>query len=177
VLELTEEPYDGPAGAVLIQELLADINERYRDWAVGLTDEEIAAADHAYLAEVTPDAVQRLTGAFVVARLDGELAGCGAVRSYVPYHDDLPAEDGVAEIKRMYTRAGARRRGVSRAVLQRLEEIAVELGYHRLVLETGSPQPEAIALYEGSGWHRIEPYGHYRDEDTSICFAKDLPPS
>jgi GNAT superfamily N-acetyltransferase len=175
VIELTEEPYDGPAGVVLIRELLADINERYRDWAVGLTDEEIEAADRAYLAEVTPDLVRRPTGAFVVARVGGELAGCGAVRSYVPYHDDLEAEPGVGEIKRMYTRPAVRRRGVSRAVLARLEAIARELGYHRLLLETGSPQPEAIALYEQTGWERIEPYGHYRDEDTSICFGKDLP--
>jgi GNAT superfamily N-acetyltransferase len=175
VIELAEEPYDGPDGEVLIRELLADINERYRDWAVGLTDEEIAAADRAYLSEVTPDVVRRPTGAFVVARLDGVLAGCGAVRSYAPYHDDLAPEAGVGEIKRMYTRPAARRRGVSRAVLARLEATALELGYHRLMLETGSPQPEAIALYERSDWHRIEPYGHYRDEETSICFAKDLP--
>jgi GNAT superfamily N-acetyltransferase len=177
VIELTEEPYDGPAGRVLIRELLADINERYRDWAVGLTDDEIEAADHAYLAEVTPEVVRRPTGAFVVARLEGELAGCGAVRSYVPYHDDLQPEDGVGEIKRMYTRPALRRRGVSRAVLARLEELALELGYRRLLLETGSPQPEALALYEHAGWSRIEPYGHYRDEDTSICFGKDLLPS
>jgi GNAT superfamily N-acetyltransferase len=175
VIELAEEPYDGPAGEVLIGELLADINERYRDWAVGLTAEEIAAADHAYLAEVTPEVVRRPSGAFVVARIDGQLAGCGAVRSYVPYHDDLPPERGVGEVKRMYTRPALRRRGVSRAVLARLEDLAVELGYRRLVLETGSPQPEALALYETAGWQRIEPYGHYRDEETSICFAKDLP--
>jgi GNAT superfamily N-acetyltransferase len=174
VIELTEEPYDGAAGTLLIGELLADINERYGAWAVDLTDDELAAADAAYLAEVTPDVVRRPTGAFLVARLGGELAGCGAVRGYVPYHDDLPDEPGVGEIKRMYTRPSARRRGVGRVVLARLEEIAVELGYRRLLLETGRPQPEAIALYEQGGWSPIAPYGHYRDEAESRCFAKDL---
>ncbi len=51
---------------------------------------------------------------------------------------------------------------------------AIELGYGRLQLETGTPQPEAVALYESAGWHRIEPYGSSQDEPTSRCFAKDL---
>jgi GNAT superfamily N-acetyltransferase len=174
VIELVEAAYDSAEGVELIGELLVDINLRYLEFAEGLTDEERAAVDEGYLGEVTPEVVRRPGGVFVLARLDGELAGCGAVRPYVPYHDGEPAPSGVAEVKRMYTRPSARRRGVSRAVLVRLEAIAAELGYHRLLLETGSPQPEAIALYASAGWARIEPYGHYRDEPTSVCFGKDL---
>ena len=43
-----------------------------------------------------------------------------------------------------------------------------------LLLETGTAQPEAMALYESHGWHRITPYGHYRDSPESVCFAKEL---
>jgi GNAT superfamily N-acetyltransferase len=74
----------------------------------------------------------------------------------------------------MYTATSARRRGVSRAVLTRLEEIAAELGYRRIQLETGTAQPEAMALYASHGWRRIEPYGRYSDSPSSVCFAKDL---
>ena len=76
----------------------------------------------------------------------------------------------------MYTAPTARRRGISRALLGRLEEIASDLGYRRLQLETGTGQPEAMALYESAGWHRITPYGHYKDSPDSVCFAKELDP-
>ena len=37
-------------------------------------------------------------------------------------------------------------------------------------------QPEAMALYESHGWHRITPYGHYKHSPQSVCFAKELDP-
>jgi GNAT superfamily N-acetyltransferase len=77
----------------------------------------------------------------------------------------------------MYTAAHARRRGISRLLLTRLEEIAAELGYGRIQLETGTAQPEAVALYESAGWHRIAPYGHYKGSPESVCFAKGLDPA
>jgi putative acetyltransferase len=86
----------------------------------------------------------------------------------------LDGAPGVAEIKRRYTADRARRRGVSRAVLRVLEDAAVEPGYHRIQLETGLRQPEAIALYESAGCHRIPPYGRYRHDPLSVCFARDL---
>lgn len=167
MIELTEEPYDGEVAAVFIAALLADLNERYADDLTDMTPEEQADDEAAYLAEVVPEVVERPRGAFVVARLDGEVVGCGAVKP-------LGGRAGVAEIKRMYTEPSARRRGVSRAILTRLEEIAAELGYRSLQLETGVQQPEAVALYESAGWHRVEPYGRYRESPWSICLAKDL---
>ena len=80
----------------------------------------------------------------------------------------------MAEIKRMYTAPEARRQGVSRGVLARLEARGAALGYRRLKLETGLAQPEALALYEAQGWERIAPYGRFRDHPESVCFAKDV---
>jgi putative acetyltransferase len=74
----------------------------------------------------------------------------------------------------MYTSPSARRRGVGRAVLARLECEAVALGYRRVQLETGLRQPEAMALYEASRYHRIPNYGMYATSELSACFAKDL---
>ena len=48
------------------------------------------------------------------------------------------------------------------------------LGYRRLVLETGTEQPEAIALYEREGYRPTEGFGHYADEPGSRYYAKDL---
>lgn len=168
MIELTEEPYDGPVATALVQALHADIAERYAGETESWTAEEIHADDVAYLAEITPELVRAPHGSFVVAWVDGEPAGCGAVKP-------LDHAVGVGEIKRMYTAPGARRRGIASAVLRKLEAAATELGYERLQLETGSAQPEALAVYEAHGWHRIEGYGRYRDLPSSICFAKALP--
>jgi GNAT superfamily N-acetyltransferase len=165
LIAITEEPYDGPVAGVLVAALMADLNVRYVD-----IDEADDPDDDDYLAEVTPAMVRAPVGTFLVAWLDGEPAGCGALKP-------LDSDPSVAEIKRMYTAPTARRRGVSRTLLVRLEEAAASLGYGRIQLETGLAQPEAMALYESHGWHRITPYGHYRHSPQSVCFAKDLDPA
>ena len=167
MITITEEPYDGPVAGGLVQELLVELNERYADDV--LTAQADAPDDDDYLAEVTPELVRPPKGTFLVAWLDGDPVGCGAVKP-------LDSDPAVGEIKRMYTAPRARRRGISRALLVALEARAAELGYPFLQLETGLAQPEAMALYESHGWHRITPYGHYRDSPQSVCFAKALAP-
>ena len=168
MITITEEPYDGPVAAALVQALLLDLNERYADEVEdGNAD---APDDDGYLAEVTPELVRPPKGAFLVAWLDGDPAGCGAVKP-------LDSDATKGEIKRMYTAPTARRRGVSRSLLVALEARAAALGYGYLQLETGLAQPEAIALYESHGWHRITPYGHYKHSPQSVCFAKVLDPA
>jgi GNAT superfamily N-acetyltransferase len=162
LITITEEPYDGPVAVALVQALMDDLNERYAD-----IDEEGDPDDDDYLAEVTPAMVRSPLGTFLVAWLHDAPAGCGALKP-------LDSDPTVGEIKRMYTAPAARRRGVSRALLARLEAAAADLGYRRIQLETGLAQPEAMALYESHGWHRITPYGHYKHSPHSTCFAKDL---
>jgi GNAT superfamily N-acetyltransferase len=141
--------------------LVVDIEDRYAG------DGEAEDAEDEWALGV--DEVSPPHGVFLVAYLDGLPVGCGALRP-------LPAAGPhVAEIKRMYTLPSARRRGVSRAVLRRLESEAVRLGYLQLHLETGLRQPEAIALYETSGYHRIPNYGMYAASELSACFAKAVP--
>ena len=163
-ITITEEPYDGPIGEALVKGLLEELNVRYAGHDAELPD---PPTDDDYLAEVTATMVRPPQGAFLVAWLDGGVAGCGALK---PLHHD----PSIGEIKRMYTVPAARRRGISRALLVALEARAAELGYGYLQLETGLAQPEAIALYESHGWHRITPYGHYKDSPQSVCFAKAL---
>jgi hypothetical protein len=59
-------------------------------------------------------------------------------------------------------------------VLAELERTAVAAGRRRAVLETGTRQPEAIALYTDAGYLLMEKFGAYRDEPDSLCFAKPL---
>ncbi|HEX6151506.1 GNAT family N-acetyltransferase [Nocardioides sp.] len=79
-----------------------------------------------------------------------------------------------AEIKRMFVVPEARGRGHARTVLAHLERTAAAAGARAMVLETGTAQPEAIALYESSGYTRIERFGHYRWSPENRCFGKLL---
>jgi len=167
VITVTDVAYDDPVAVALVTALHHDINHRYAYAMVDWTDAERAEDDRAYLAEVTPELVRAPHGAFLVAWRDGEPVGCGAVKPHDP-------EARVGEVKRMYTAPSARRQGVSRLLLAELERRARDLGYRRLQLETGTAQPEALALYEAAGWRRITPYGRYKDDPDSVCFGKDL---
>lgn len=80
----------------------------------------------------------------------------------------------IAEIKRMYVRSEARGHGIARSLLACLERTAAESGAQQLILETGTRQPEAIALYSSSGYQPVAPFGHYADGDHSIHLGKRL---
>lgn len=82
--------------------------------------------------------------------------------------------DGDAELKRMYVIEQMRGRGLARRVLAALEEDARTAGRLRMVLETGTQQPEAISLYTSSGYAPCEKFGHYRFHELSRCYAKAL---
>jgi putative acetyltransferase len=106
---------------------------------------------------------------FFAARVDGVAVGCGGVAFY----------DGFAEVKRMYTQPKARRQGVARAVLRRLEEEATRAGYSVLRLETGVYQAEAIAFYEREGFAECDAFGDYlamtpREIETSVFYEKSI---
>jgi putative acetyltransferase len=88
---------------------------------------------------------------FFVAHLDGVAVGCGGVA----------VEGDFAELKRMYVRPQARRHGVARAILDRLEEVARVRGVRRLALETGDVLHAAIRFYERAGFTRCAPFGAY----------------
>jgi putative acetyltransferase len=107
-----EDP-SGPAGALLIQDLSAELGAMYGDDGSG----DFAAAD-----------VQVPGAAFVIAWMEERPVGCGALRPLAP---------GVGELKRMFVVNEARRRGVGRRILAELEELARNLGYTSLRLETG----------------------------------------
>lgn len=111
-------------------------------------------------------------GAFYVGYLDGAPVATGAWRR----RGDVEAlgRRSSAEIKRMYVDPAARGRGLARAMLAHLERAAAAAGASVMILETGAAQPEAIALYESSGYQAIPGFGFYRDADLSRCLARVL---
>lgn len=132
---------------------------------VVLLDRELAIRDgdeHAFFAQFNK--IQNIRHV-VVAFLDDVPVGCGAFKEYEP---------GVMEVKRMFVQPDCRGRGVAGRILQGLEGWMEELGYRRWILETGEKQPEAIRLYEKSGYSRIPNYGQYVNVATSVCFEKRL---
>ncbi|HEX5569543.1 MAG TPA: GNAT family N-acetyltransferase [Streptomyces sp.] len=82
--------------------------------------------------------------------------------------------DGDAELKRMFVVPEVRGQGLARRILAVLEDDARAANRTRMVLETGTAQPEAMALYESSGYVPAEKFGVYRFHDSSRCYAKPL---
>jgi len=148
-LTLRPEPLDAPAAASLVERVQQDYVVRY-----GGRDRTPMTA-----AEFAPP-----HGKFLVGYLGDVPVACGGVR----------VSDGVAELKRMYVDPGVRRRGVARVLLLALEDAARELGAARVILETGTKQPEALALYAGAGYERIPNFGIHAASPTLRCFAKTL---
>ena len=112
------------------------------------------------------------SGAFFVGWFEGSPVATGAWR----LRPDVSALDGTvaAEIKRMYVVPGVQRRGLARLMLAHLETTASAAGADVMVLETGLAQPEAIALYESSGYTRVEGFGYYRDSPQVRYFGKRI---
>lgn len=69
---------------------------------------------------------------------------------------------------------GMRGHGIARQVLDALEAEARQLGVTRILLETGTRQPEAIALYEKAGFTATGPYGEYRPSPLTMFMEKVL---
>lgn len=154
-ITITRAGLTDDASRALIAQLNAELSEMYPE----------PGANHFGL---TPEDVSEGRGAFLVVHRDGTPIGCGAVRM-------LDARTG--ELKRMYVAPAARGTGLGRRLLDALEAEARALGARRLVLETGTRQHAAIALYSATGFRQIPLYGEYLSSpDTSVCMGKELAP-
>jgi GNAT superfamily N-acetyltransferase len=161
-LDLTPEALTSAVAASLIAELNRDLSADYPE----------PGTTHFRL---DPNEVSVGNGIFIVARWEGRPVGCGALRRIID--PELTRELGprVGELKRMYVARDLRGRGIGKALLNRLEAEALNLGLDRLVLETGIRSPEALALYKRAGFTGIRAYGEYvSSPTTSVCLSKTL---
>jgi len=104
-------------------------------------------------------------GAFLVAAVDGALAGCGGVRGLSPERH---------EVKHLWVRPEFRGTGVGRAILADLEHRAASAGATELVLDTHDSLTEAGALYRSRGFREIPAYND--NPNATLWFAKTLVP-
>ncbi|MBC7268028.1 MAG: GNAT family N-acetyltransferase [Streptomyces sp.] len=151
--------FDHPDAVKLNDEVQAEYHERYGDGgdATPLDPSDFTPPNGVYL--IAYDAQDRPVAT-------------GGWRSQDK--NDEGNEDGDAELKRMFVVREARGNGLARRVLAALEDDARAAGRTRMVLETGTQQPEAIALYTSSGYEPCAKFGYYRFHDGSRCFAKAL---
>jgi putative acetyltransferase len=102
----------------------------------------------------------------LVARdANGAPLGMGALRRHA---------DGVGEVKRMYVKPQAQGRGVGGAILARIEELAREEGFTRLVLETGSNFDAARRIYERGAFRPCAQVLDYPPSPWTAFYAKEL---
>lgn len=94
-------------------------------------------------------------GALLLVLVDGDIAGCCALRPL----DNVDYSDA-CEMKRLYVRKAFRRFGLGRQLAEKVLDAARMAGYHSLVLDTLSDMESARALYEDLGFEEIPPYYH-----------------
>jgi putative acetyltransferase len=88
-------------------------------------------------------------GRLLLALVDGEPAGCAALR---------PLGGGRCELKRLYVRPAHRRLGLGRKLTEALVDAAGELGYRRMLLDTIPSMGAAHELYRSLGFRDRAPY-------------------
>lgn len=96
-----------------------------------------------------PHELRPPTGLMLVAYLQSEPVGCGAVK----HHEDAPSE-----IKRMWVAESVRGAGVGRRLLAELERSATAHGARAVRLETNRALTEAIGLYRSAGFVEVAPF-------------------
>ena len=155
-LTLLPVGYSHPHAADLVARVQQEYVDRY-----GSPDES----------HVDPTEFDPPEGLFLVGYADGVPIATGAWR--VSEIRELGGTSGV-EVKRMYVVPEARRAGYSRQVLAELERTAAAAGHDLVVLSTGPMQPEAIALYEASGYVAVPAFGHYALHDGLHAYGKRI---
>ena len=142
------EPGDYPAVAQLMRDFIAWHRERH---ATDLTMIDGYFDPEAYEAELRglPGYYAPPDGALLVADSQGRVAGCVALKRL---------GDGVCEMKRLFVDGRHHGEGIGKALAMAIVERAKDLGYSRMMLDTGPKQIEAQTIYRKLGFRDAEPY-------------------
>jgi ribosomal protein S18 acetylase RimI-like enzyme len=125
-----------------------DAKQLFREYASSL---EIDLAFQDFAKELTIIGVQynKPAGALILAYSDNEAIGCAAVRKL---------DDETAELKRMYVKPQFRGHKIAQKLLQLSLDIARDLHYKKIRLDTIPSMTSAQKLYLSNGFYVIEPY-------------------
>ena len=123
----------------------------FREYA-GSLDFDLDFQDFEAEMQALPGPYAAPTGAILLAEADGDVAGVVAVKPL--------DEDGVCEMKRLYVRPGYRRRGIGHALARAVIDVAEDLGYDVMRLDTVASMTAARSLYRSLGFERRDAYYH-----------------
>ncbi len=103
-------------------------------------------------------------GAVLLSKNENVFTGCVAVRK---------KEDGIAELKRMFIKPEYQKNGIGALLLEQALNVAKELGYKKIRLDTLDTMTPAINLYKKYGFYKIEPY-YFNPEKNAVFFERLL---
>lgn len=101
----------------------------------------------------------------IVVYEGNKAVGGGAIRRY---------DAETIELKRVFVHNEYQGQGIGSRLVQILIDWAIELGYQRMILETGELLAESCAVYQKLGFQVIPNYGPYVNMPESLCMARDL---
>ena len=128
---------------------LDDLRRLFREYAQSLNFNLCFESFEDELRQL-PGAYSPPSGRLLLSRVDGELAGCVAIRRLEPR---------VCEMKRLYVRPAFRGRKLGLQMVNRLVREAREAGYSAMRLDTiAGAMDNAITLYRSVGFREIAPY-------------------
>ena len=105
----------------------------------------------------------------IVIYVDGEVAGAGAIREY--QYGDI---ENAVELKRVFVREDFQGKGLGTKLVSELLDWAKELGYGKVILETGELLAESCHVYRKAGFVKTDNYGPYIAMPDSLCMIKEL---
>lgn len=139
-------------GRWCLEQYFSELAERFRG---GFDRSQSISAD--------PEELRPPNGIFLVARLDGQAVGCGALKILQP---------GMASVKRMWVDPSLRGLGLGRRLLLSLEAQAREMDVTILRLETNRDLGGADAFYRRNGYRQVEPFNE--DPYADFWFEKRI---
>ena len=140
---------DGPVAMDVVRQL-------FREYEASLQIDLCFQGFEAELAAL-PDKYAPPEGALILAWMDGQAAGCVALRAI---------DADVCEMKRLYVRDAYRGLGLGRALVARIIDEARQRGYRDMRLDTLSRMEVALRLYASFGFVPTEPYVYNPVEDV-----------
>jgi protein-tyrosine phosphatase len=148
-IEFLPARYDDPSVVSLLEAYLAELEDRDPELRSSM---KATAIDSSIGANAVADDFEAPNGLFLAVYLNGEIGGIGGVRCFVDTFHGADGSVRVGEIKRMFFSPKARGKGLSRALLTRLEDAAIAFGCDVAKLDTRSCLTEARALYVSQGY-------------------------
>ncbi|MCB1694422.1 MAG: ATP-dependent Clp protease adaptor ClpS [Planctomycetes bacterium] len=139
-------------------EHMEKVRELFREYAAEIGIDLAFQGFEQELAEL-PGCYAAPKGCILLAGVEGEIAGCIAVR---------PLAERTCEVKRMYVKPAYRGLGVARTLVSEALGFATETRYLQVLLDTLESMKPARKLYESFGFRETDPY--YKNPLPDVVF-------